>query len=402
MTDEVIKVLLIDDDEEDYILTKALLGDVQAGRYQLDWASTYEEGVQVAARREHHVCLVDHRLGVRDGVELIREARESRLTTPMILLTGQGDHDVDVAAMKAGATDYLVKHETSPTRLERTIRYAVQLNIERCREEKALESYARKQTAIVEIGRQALMAGELQELFTEAVSLVARTLEVKFSKVLELVPEGDALVLRAGVGFGQEYLNGSITVSAGKESQAGFTLLSNGPVIVEDLRTETRFSGPPLLHDHGIVSGISAIIRGRKGDYGVLGAHTEIKRIFTLDEVTFLDAVANVLGEAIARKRADEEDVARMIGLNLEIAERKKVEAEMAASETLLKQFVAHTPTAIAMLDSEMRYLEISKRWLTDYGLIGQDIIGKSHYEVFPDIPEKWERSHSTQSRRVG
>ena len=81
---------------------------------------------------------MDYRLGERNGVQLIREARESRLITPMILLTGQGDYDVDMEAMQAGATDYLIKGETSPKRLERTIRYAVQLNIERCRAEAEL------------------------------------------------------------------------------------------------------------------------------------------------------------------------------------------------------------------------------------------------------------------------
>jgi DNA-binding NtrC family response regulator len=109
VTRETIKVLLIDDDEDDYILTRELLTEVKIGKYALDWAASYEDGLKIAGRREHHVCLVDYRLGERTGVQLIREARESRLTTPMILLTGQGDHDVDVEAMEAGATDYLVK-----------------------------------------------------------------------------------------------------------------------------------------------------------------------------------------------------------------------------------------------------------------------------------------------------
>jgi DNA-binding NtrC family response regulator len=130
---ETIKVLLIDDDEEDYVLTRNLLSKVKVGKYLLDWAPSYEEGLKVAALCEHHVCLVDYRLGERSGVQLIRETRESRLSTPMILLTGRGNHDVDVEAMEAGATDYLVKNETSTALLERTIRYAVQLNTERCR-----------------------------------------------------------------------------------------------------------------------------------------------------------------------------------------------------------------------------------------------------------------------------
>ena len=138
MMNQTIKVLLIEDDEDDYILTRELLAEVEVCNYSLDWAPSYEEGLQVAGRREHHVCLVDYHLGERSGVDLIREARASGLTTPMILLTGHGNHDVDVEAIEAGATDYLVKDETPAGRLERTIRYAVELNTERCRAEDKL------------------------------------------------------------------------------------------------------------------------------------------------------------------------------------------------------------------------------------------------------------------------
>jgi signal transduction histidine kinase/HPt (histidine-containing phosphotransfer) domain-containing protein len=138
MKGETIKVLLIEDDEDDYILTRELLAEVKGGKYVLDWAPSYEEGLKVAGLLEHHACLVDYRLGERSGVQLIREARESGLTTPMILLTGQGNHEVDVEAIEAGATDYLVKDETHASRLERTIRYAVELNTERSRAEDAL------------------------------------------------------------------------------------------------------------------------------------------------------------------------------------------------------------------------------------------------------------------------
>src|ERR1700730_4644371 len=274
MKSETIKVLLIDDDEDDYILTRRLLSEVKVGKYELDWAPSYEEGLEVAGRREHHVCLVDYRLGERSGVQLIREAWEARLTTPMILLTGQGNHDVDVQAMQAGATDYLVKDKTPAALLERTLRYAVELNTERCRAEEALAAYAQKQAVVAEIGRLALTGGELDDLFCEAMSLVARTLGVDYCDALELLPDGHELILRAGVGWKEEYLAGQVTISAGRESQAGFTLLSDEPVVVEDLRTETRFSGPALLREHGVVSGMSVVIRGRERPYGVLGAHT--------------------------------------------------------------------------------------------------------------------------------
>jgi two-component system, sensor histidine kinase and response regulator len=160
MTRETIKVLLIDDDEGDYILARELLAEATAGIYTLDWAHSYDEGLAIAARREHHVCLVDYRLGENNGVQLIRAARESRITTPMILLTGQGDYEVDVEAMEAGATDYLIKHETPPARLERTIRYAVQINVERCRAEAAVRDSETKFRSVAESASDAIVSAD--------------------------------------------------------------------------------------------------------------------------------------------------------------------------------------------------------------------------------------------------
>jgi GAF domain-containing protein len=209
--------------------------------------------------------------------------------------------------MQAGATDYLVKDKTPSALLERTIRYAVELNTERCRAEEALAAYAQKQAVIAEMGRLALTGGELKDLFAKSVSLIARVLGVEYCKLLELLPDGDSLILRAGIGWKKEYPVGQATVSAGCESQAGFTLLSDEPVVVEDLRTEMRFNGAPLLHEHGVAGGMSVIIRGRGRPYGVLGAHTTSVRRFSTDDVNFLRAVANVLAEAIGRKHAEDE-----------------------------------------------------------------------------------------------
>jgi PAS domain S-box-containing protein len=176
---------------------------------------------------------------------------------------------------------------------------------ERKRAQEEIETRARQQAVIAELGRWALTEIDLSALMEKTVETAARTLGVEYSKVLELLPEGDAVVLRAGVGW-KEGLVGQATVGAGLDSQAGYTLFTDGPVVVEDLRAEKRFSGPPLLHEHGVVSSMSVVIRGREGPFGVLGAHTKSRRTFTVDDVNFLRGIANVLAAAIERKEAED------------------------------------------------------------------------------------------------
>ena len=171
--------------------------------------------------------------------------------------------------------------------------------------EERLRIRAWQQQAVAQLGELALRERALQTVFTHAVATVAETLAVEYCKVLELLPEGDAMRLCAGVGW-QAGLVGTATVSAGLYSQAGYTLLSDAPVVVEDLRQEQRFSGPPLLVEHGVISGMSYIIRGTDGTpWGVLGAHSTRRLTFTQDDVNFLAAVANILSDAIARERAE-------------------------------------------------------------------------------------------------
>ncbi len=125
MEERTIKILLIEDDEDDYILTRELLSEIQGRKYQLDWLDNYDAGLSAVFRQEHDLYLIDYRLGAHSGIELLKEAASAECSALMILLTGQGDHDLDLEAMKAGAADYLVKGEISAPLLERSIRYAL-------------------------------------------------------------------------------------------------------------------------------------------------------------------------------------------------------------------------------------------------------------------------------------
>jgi diguanylate cyclase (GGDEF)-like protein/PAS domain S-box-containing protein len=121
-----LKVLLIEDDEDDYILTAELLKEIKLTSYDITWIPRYADAVTtLASDPKYDICLIDYRLGEGDGISLIREARDQGCRMPMILLTGQGDSDVDLAANAAGAADYLVKGDIDGQLLERAIRYAV-------------------------------------------------------------------------------------------------------------------------------------------------------------------------------------------------------------------------------------------------------------------------------------
>jgi DNA-binding NtrC family response regulator len=122
-----IRVLLIDDDEAEYVLTKDILSFVRGTELRLDWAGSFESGRAAIAAGAHDVYLVDYCLDQgRSGVDLVRDAVRAGCEAPIVLLTGQGSREVDVAAMEAGAAAYLVKGAFDPAGLERAIRYAIE------------------------------------------------------------------------------------------------------------------------------------------------------------------------------------------------------------------------------------------------------------------------------------
>jgi signal transduction histidine kinase len=121
-----VRILLVDDDEDDYVLTKDLLTDFRWARPQLEWEGTFAGALKMMLHCRHDVYLLDYRIGADSGLDLMREAMLNGCRAPVILMTGQGDHEVDMQAMEAGAADYLVKGTFDAPMLERSIRYAIQ------------------------------------------------------------------------------------------------------------------------------------------------------------------------------------------------------------------------------------------------------------------------------------
>ncbi|HEY9750136.1 MAG TPA: EAL domain-containing protein [Allocoleopsis sp.] len=166
------------------------------------------------------------------------------------------------------------------------------------------QAIARQQAAVAELGQQALAGISLTELFNKAVRLVAQVLEVNLCGLWKLLPNDSTLLLQAGIGW-QSGLVGTALVGTQAHSQIGYALLTQNSVLVEDLQVDTQFSGPPLLHNHRVVSGISLPIPGPVPAFGVLSCYTTEQRTFTSDDVHFLQAIANVLATALARHESE-------------------------------------------------------------------------------------------------
>ena len=151
---DVLDVLLIEDDEDDYIITRALLSKAESIECNLEWARSYEEGLDAILNSTYDACLVDYRLGARTGLDLLNEVNEQGgVATPIILLTGQGDLEVDLNAMAAGAADYLSKERIDAPLLERSIRYAV--------ERKEADQRIREQAQLLDKARDAIIAYDM-------------------------------------------------------------------------------------------------------------------------------------------------------------------------------------------------------------------------------------------------
>lgn len=121
---EAIRVLLIDDDEDDAMITQTTLTQVRGVRFETEWASTYQQGLQKLKENSHAICLLDYSLGQKTGLDILAESLQFGCRIPIIMMTVATDREIDLQAITLGAADYIIKGETNPGVLERVIRHA--------------------------------------------------------------------------------------------------------------------------------------------------------------------------------------------------------------------------------------------------------------------------------------
>ncbi len=480
MDKNAFRVLVVEDDEDDYRLTSELLAEVYGDNFAIEWAASYDSALNRLKDKCHDVYLFDYRLGEHSGLDLLKEATALTIREPIILLTGQGSTELGREAVRRGAADYLVKGDIDASLLERAIRIAIQRKedqqtlqrqalifnsiqdsvfftdldgaiidwnpsaermsgyskaealgktpdflqrpeeaeqvaavireglqrdgrwagemkymrkdgtealgqtvvalmfdergeptgmlstthdiTESRRAEVALFRQARCQSAIAGLGQRALTYKSGSDLMLDAAALITETLDIEYSQILELQPDGTELLLTAGIGW-HEGLVEKVTVGTGSDSQAGYTLHSSVPVMVTDLSTETRFTDATLLEQYSVLSGMSVKIMGTPAPYGVLGAYSTQPRTFSADEAQFLQAVANTLALSIERKGAAE---------------------AVAFERYLLNSLMESTPDSIYFKDVEGKYTRINRTLADAVGLADPaEAVGKSDFDFF-------------------
>jgi signal transduction histidine kinase/ActR/RegA family two-component response regulator len=172
--------------------------------------------------------------------------------------------------------------------------------------EKLLLSRAQQQTVVAALGQFALVSRDFDALLNQAISLISQTLETPLAHILKVQPDCDSLTTSAGIGWRTDRLGRNIIEAHGR-SLAAFVLNAGDPVVIADMREESRFIAPSVLLDHGVVSGVCIVIATRQQPYGMLGVYAPKQRRFSGDEVQFLLAAANAIGMAAERRRTEAE-----------------------------------------------------------------------------------------------
>lgn len=291
------RVLLVEDDEDDFILTRDLLSEIQGQRFVLDWARTFANGLQEMCRNQHDVVLVDYRLGAHNGVELLRAALETGCQEPIILLTGSGEHEIDLEAMQAGASDYLVKAQLQSNSLERSIRYAIQR-----KRAAALAAFEQARLAAfgAEVGLTLTRRDALDALLGGCAKAMLQYLNASVAQVFTFDPRKRVFERRATA-----CIDGKNAGGDGPKVKLDLEALSEGkPVLIKQVVNDARVTDQEWVRQEGLSAYAAYPLVLEEKLVGLMS-------IFTSQPITEqisqeMGSVANGISLCIERKRSEE------------------------------------------------------------------------------------------------
>ena len=241
------RVLIVDDDEDDYYITSDYIRRIPGSKFIIDWCPKYNDAVALLESRKYDIYLVDYLLGGHTGVDFLKEASKRNCKEPIILLTGRGNLKVDMEAMELGAVDYLIKSELNTEGLERSIRYA----IERSNNINALKANERKYRAIFEQSRDLLFIADEQLKIIDINDAVEDILHYSKEEIanilfLDLIKQADhKIVIEENLRKGKDILDLEVLMET-KSGDLKNCILS---IVIENrnLSEELRYHG--IIHD---------------------------------------------------------------------------------------------------------------------------------------------------------
>ena len=371
MQSHPIRVLLIDDDEGDYIVVRDLLSDISSMEYILKWVSDYGAALDAILSNEFDVCLLDYRLNERNGLELMQEAVSRGAMTPIVFFTGHGTYDLNLEVMSKGAADWLTKGELSATLLERSIRQTM----ERQRKREELIKAKRVIQALSECNHAVIHIKDELELLREICHIVVGVGGYRMAWVGWAEEDRDQTVTPvARYGHEEEYLD-TVKVTW-KDAERGKgptgTCIRTGvPCIIRSIGNQAEFAPWKVeasKRGYASVIGLPLLLDGRR--LGALTIYSSETDAFDTEEVEFLVKLSGnlsygigVLGLRKAQMQAEESLKEANIGLEKRVEERT---AELVKVNAKLRKEVeerSQAEDALGLSEARLRRAEVVARF---------------------------------------
>jgi PAS domain S-box-containing protein len=406
-----IRVLLIDDDEEDFIVVRDLLADIYSVEFVLKWVSDYGPALDAILSGEFDVCLLDYRLKDRNGLDFMQEAVSRGAMTPIVFLTGQGGYDLDVEAMSKGAADWLTKHELSATLLERSIRHAM----ERQRKKEELIKAKRIIQALSECNDVVIHFKDEASLLRAICRIVVEVGGYRMAWVGYAKDDRDRTVTPvAKYGYETDYLETANVTWKDEERGKGPTGTCIRTGLHSIIRSvDTRADRAPWRLEaskrgYASIIGLPLFVDGQR--LGALTIYSSETDAFDTEEVEFLYKISVNLSHGIgvlrlrkARVQAEEllkeanlglekrveERTEELVKVNAElrkeVEERRQAEEALRESREFLDKIVNSTSDPIYVVDSRHRYVLANDALCAVAGWKREDILGRTDYDFFPE-----------------
>jgi PAS domain S-box-containing protein len=385
-----LTIVLIDDSEVDRATYRRYLMEDRDRSYQIVEFDNGEDALEWCQQNIPDIFLLDYFLPDMDGLELLQQLQQltGRNTLPVIMFTGQGNLQIAVDLLKSGAQDYLDKSQITPQILQKSISYIL-------RQSQLIREREWQQQQQQLLGKTALSIRDSLKL-EDILNTTVR--EVKNILLCDRV-----IIFK----FSAEWGGTVLVESVADDCMAILPLQIYDPCIGKDYvepfkqglitaKSDIYNSGISPCHIEFLESlqvRANLVVPITKGDelWGLLVVHhCTAPREWQASEIELLRQLSAQVSIAIQQADLFEQ-------LQAELSERQLAEIALQENEQKLQLFIKYAPASIVMFDREMRYVAASQRWVDDFRLnSSESIIGRSHYEVFPNIPEQWKHYHQS------